>query len=865
MPEWPDDVSEELRQHLDDQYDELRAAGSSHDEAMRAMQDDVRAARSESAGLRPEVLAADVRYAFRTLRKNPGFTAVVLVTLALGIGANAAMFSVVNAVVLRPLPYRDAAQLVTIWGNLHRPGVTQIPASVGEFVDYRERSHVFEQIAAYDTLGFNLTGAGDAERVDGAVVASSFFSLLGVAPESGRTFLPNEERPGEDGVIVLSHRFWSRRFGADRQAIGRTIVLDGTPVQIIGVMPASFAFPNETVDLWKPLLLDAEAVSANNRGSHGFSVVARMKRGVTLAQAKADLDGVAAVFKDQYPGNYLRGFSVTLWPLRDEIVGDTGRPLLVLLGAVGLVLLIACANVANLLLARGASRRKEIAVRTALGASRGRIVRQLLTESVLIAATGGAAGLVLARWGVDLLIGISPDSVPRLREVTIDLRVMLFTAGVSIATGVLFGLVPALRASRADINDTLKEGGRSGAAVHGRSGRALVVAEISLSLVLLVGAGLLLRSFARLSDVEPGFAASDLLTFRLSLQPARYTTFVKGDAFYDDFFDRLRALPNVRSVTAINFLPFSGQGGSRSIFIEGREVERSGDRLDEQIRIVTDGYFAAMQIPLAAGREFTRHDTLSSMRVAVINESLARKHFPNENPIGKRIAFSTTDPKWYEIVGICRDVKHRGLDSAVRAELYVPFRQPLFDRPYDNWTVQPMYVAIRAADPLAFATTMRGILERIDRDQPISDVRTMEERIGRSLAGRRLNTVLLATFAALALALAAIGIYGIVAYSVTERTREIGVRLALGAQRRDVIAMVLALGMTPTAIGTVLGVTAALGLTRLMSSLLFGVSAVDPTTFLVIPAVLIAVAFIASYVPARRATKVDPLQSLRSE
>jgi putative ABC transport system permease protein len=865
MPEWPGDVSEELRQHLDDQYQELRAGGSSHDDAMRAMRDDVRAARSDASGLGLELIAADARYAFRTLRNHPGFTAVVLVTLALGIGANAAMFSVVNAVVLRPLPYRDAAQLVAIWGNLHRPGVTQIPASVGEFVDYREHSHVFEQIAAYDTLGFNLTGAGDAERVDGAVVASSFFSVLGVAPESGRTFLPNEERPGEDSVIVLSHRFWSRRFGADRQAIGRTIVLDGAPVQIIGVMPASFAFPNETVDLWKPLLLDAEAVSANNRGSHGFRVVARMQRGVTLAQAKADLDGVAAVFKDQYPGNYLRGFSVALTPLHDEVVGRAGQPLLVLLGAVGFVLLIACANVANLLLARGASRRKEIAVRTALGASRGRIVRQLLTESALMAVAGGALGLALARWGVALLIGVAPDSVPRLHEVTIDVRVMLVTAGVSIATGVLFGLVPALRASRADLNDTLKEGGRSGAAVHGRSGRALVVAEISLSLVLLVGAGLLLRSFARLSDVEPGFAASDLLTFRLSLQPARYTTFVKGDAFYDDFFDRVRALPNVRAVTAINFLPFSGQGGSRSVFIEGREVERSGDRLDEQIRIVTDGYFAAMQIPLAAGREFTRHDTLSSMRIAVINESLARKHFPNENPIGKRIAFSTTDPKWYEIVGICRDVKHRGLDSAVRAELYVPFRQPLFDPPYDNWTIQPMYVAIRAADPLAFATTVRGILERIDRDQPISDVRTMEERIGRSLAGRRLNTVLLATFAALALALAAIGIYGIVAYSVTERTREIGVRLALGAQRRDVIAMVLAPGMTLTAIGTVLGVTAALGLTRLMSSLLFGVSAVDPTTFLVIPAVLIAVAFVASYVPARRATKVDPLQSLRSE
>ena len=865
MPEWPRDVSEECRQHLDDQYHELRAAGSSHDEAMRAMEDDVNAVRSGRSRLRPEIIAADVRYAFRTLRKNPGFTAVVLLTLALGIGANAAMFSVVNAVVLRPLPYRDAAQLVVVWGNLHRPGVTEIPASAGEFVDYRERSQVFEQIAAYDTLDFNLTGAGDPERIDGAIVSPSLFPLLGVAPELGRTFLPHEERPGEDRVIVLSHRLWERRFGADRRAIGTTIVLDGAPVEIVGVMPASFAFPNETVDLWKPLLLDAEAVSTNNRGSHGFSVVARMKRGVTLAQAKADLDRATAPFKDEYPGNYRSGFSVTLSPLHDEIVGRAGQPLFMLLGAVGLVLLIACANVANLLLARGASRRKEIALRTALGASRGRIVRQLLTESVLIAASGGAGGLALARWAVDLLIGISPDSIPRLREVTIDLRVMLFTAGVSLATGVLFGLVPALRASRPDINNTLKEGGRSGAAVHGRSGRALVVAEISLSLVLLVGAGLLLRSFARLSHVEPGFGASDLLTFRLSLQPAHYATFVKGNAFYEDLFDRLRALPQVRALAAINYLPFSGQGGSRSMFIEGREVKRPEDRLDEQIRIITDGFFAAMQIPLAAGREFTPRDTLSSARVAVINESLARKHWPNESPIGKRIAFSTSDAKWYEIVGVSRDVKDRGLDRAARAEVYVPFRQPIFNPPYDNWTVRPMYVVVRAADPLTFATTARAVLGQVDRDQPISDVRSMEQRIGRSLASRRLNTVLLAIFALLALTLAAIGIYGIVAYSVTERTHEIGVRLALGAQRRDVIAMVVGQGMTLTATGAVVGVAAALVLTRLMSTLLFGVSAVDPATFLAIPCLLMAVALLACYVPARRATRVDPLQALRSE
>ena len=865
MPEWPSDVSEELRQHLDDQYRELRAAGASHDEAMREMADDLKAVRSIRSVLRPELIAADVRYSLRTLRRNPGFATVVLLTLALGIGANAAIFSVVNGVLLRPLPYRDADRLMVIRGDLRRPGLNDIPASAGEYVDYRDRGHVFEQVAAYDTVGFNLTGGGDPERVDGAVVTTTFFSLLGASAQVGRTFVSGEDQPGRDNVVVLSHSLWTRRFSASRAVIGQTVPVDGRPAQIVGVMPPGFQFPDRTIEIWKPFLLDAEALSDNNRGSHGYTALARLKAGISRAQAQADLNAVTATFKAEHPVNYGNGFSVTLWPLRDEIVGDTGRPLLVLLGAVGMVLLIACANVANLLLARGASRRKEIAVRTALGASRGRIVRQLLTESVLIAATGGAAGLVLARWGVDLLIGISPDSVPRLREVTIDLRVMLFTAGVSIATGVLFGLVPALRASKGNTNAALKEGGRSGSAMHGRTRRTLVVAEISLSLVLLVGAGLLLRSFARLSDVEPGFSANDLVTFRLSLQPARYTTFVKGDAFYDDFFDRLRALPNVRSVTAINFLPFSGQGGSRSIFIEGREVERLGDRLDEQIRIVTDGYFAAMQIPLAAGREFTRHDTLSSMRVAVINESLARKHWPNENPIGKRAAFSTSNPKWYEIVGISHDVKHRRLDSAARAEIYVPFRQPIFDPPYDNWTVQPMYVAVRAVDPRAVVTTVRGVLARLDRDQPISDVRTMDERIGRSLSSRRFNMVLLALFAGLALTLAAVGIYGIVAYSVTERTHEIGVRVALGAQRRDMIAMVIGQGMAMVATGTAIGVAAAAALARLMSTLLFGVSAVDPATFIAIPSLLLVVALAACYLPARRATRVDPLQTLRSE
>ena len=863
MPEWPDDVAEELRQHLDDQYRELRAAGASHDDALRAMADDVNAVRSRRSRLRPELIAADVRYAFRTLRRNPGFAIVVLLTLALGIGANAAIFSVVNGVLLRPLPFRDADRLMVIWGDLKRPGLNDIPASAGEYVDYRDRSHAFEQVSAYDTVGFNLTGGGEPERVEGAVVTTTFFSLLGASAQAGRTFVAGEDQPGRDDVVVLSHSLWTRRFSANPAIVGQTIPVDGRPTQVVGVMPAAFQFPDRSIEIWKPFLLDAEALSDNNRGSHGYTALARLKAGISRQQAQADLNAVTAAFKADHPGNYRNGFGAMLHPLQEEIVGDTGRPLMVLLGAVAVVLLIACANVANLLLARAASRRKEIALRTALGASRGRLVRQLMTESVLVSAVGGLIGLGLAAWGVDLLIASAPDSIPRIQEVGVDARVVGFTALVSLATGLLFGLVPALRASRAPLNDALKEGGRAGGGgVHGFAGRALVVSEVALSLVLLIAAGLLIHSFTRLQDVAPGFDSSRLLTFRLSLPESRYTTFQKGQSFFDEFFTGLRRRPGVRGVAAINALPFSGFGGSRSFHIEGREEKRPEDQTEEQLRIVTDGYFAAMGIPIVTGREFTERDALNQPRVAVVNDAMAKKHWPHESPIGKRVSFSTNEPHWYEIVGVAGNIKHRALEAVDRPELYVPYRQPLFA----GWTVRPMYVIARtSADPASIVAIARHEIARVDPDQPISDVRTMDERIGRSLSSRRFSMVLLALFAGLALTLAAVGIYGIVAYSVTERTHEIGVRVALGAQRRDVMAMVVGQGMTMTIVGTAIGVAASAALARLMSSLLFGVSAVDPVTFVAIPLLLIAVALAACYVPARRAMRVDPLETLRSE
>ena len=860
MPEWPRRISEEMRQHLDDEYQSLRAQGVSHDEAMRRLAGDI----DEVSSMRmPPVQAvrSDLRFALRMLRANPGFSAVVILTLALGIGANAAIFSVVNAVVLRPLPYAESDRLMVVLGNLHRAGVEEIPASAGEYVDYRDNARGFEYVAAYDTLGYNLSGNGEPERVEGAMVTASLFPMLGVTAEIGRTFATAEEQPGRERVAIISHALWIRRFQSNPAIVGQMATVDGRQVEIVGVMPASFEFPDETTQLWVPVVLDADALSANNRGSHGFTVLARLKRGLTAAQARADLDAATASFQARFPGNYRNGFSVIVRPLQGEIVGETGRALFVLLGAVGLVLLIACANVANLLLARASARRKEIALRTALGATRGRLIQQLLTESVFVAVAGGAIGLLIAFWGVEALVASAPDSIPRLREVGVDGRVVVFTAIVSLVTGVLFGLAPAVTASRAALQEALKEGGRTSAG-HGRAGAVLVVSEVALSLVLLVAAGLLIRSFVRLQDVTPGFESANLLTFRLSLPESRYTTFEKGDRFFDELFVRLRSSADVRAVAATSALPFSGQGTSRSFFIDGRPLMRPDESTEEQIRIVTDGFFGAMGIPVIKGREFTARDSLASPRVMVINEALARKHFANENPIGKRIAFDKDTSRWYEIVGIAGNIKHRGLDARDRPELYVPYRQPVFD----SWTVRPMYVAVRTAgESLAAAGAIRHEVNRVDPDQPIANVRTMDERISRSLSGRRFNMLMLGLFAVLVLTLAAIGIYGIVAYSVTERTHEIGVRLALGAQRRDVIAMVVRHGMIMTAAGTGVGLAAAFAVVRVMSGLLYGVSAADPATFIAIPVLLLAVALAACYIPARRATRVDPMIALRTE
>ena len=809
-----------------------------------------------------ETLLQDVRYGLRMIWKNPGFTFVAVMALALGIGANTAIFSVVNAVVLRPLPYRDSNNLVVIWGNLNRPGLEEIVQSAPEYVDLRARNRAFDEVAAYDTQGFNLTGLDEPERVQGAVVTSSLFPLLGIEPERGRAFSAEEDQPGHEQVVILSHGLWQRRFGSDTNLVGKTITLDGKSVNVVGIMPAGFNFPDNTIEVWKPVAFDADLLSENNRGSHFLTVIGRLKPGVTLEQAQADVSSVARGITQEHSGNYPNGFGATVKTLHEQTVGDVRTALFVLLVAVGFVLLIACANVANLLLARATARQKEVAIRTALGASRLRVIRQLLTESVLLSLMGGALGLLFAMWGVDVLVALGPASIPRLDEIGLDARVFAFTAIVSVLTGLLFGLAPALQASRTDLNESLKEGGRSTGEGRARVRGVLVVSEFALALLLLTGAGLMIRSFARLREVNPGFRPENLLTMRIVLPQSKYTTFQKGQTFFQELFERLKNQRGVKSVGAINQIPFGGGGGDRSFFIEGRPVPENQSAPDEQLRFVSADYFGTMGISVIKGREFSDRDVPDATRVAIVNDALARKYWPNESPVGKRIAFGRDAKNWWEIVGVVANVRYKGLDAQEKPQLYVPFLQPLFE----DSKVGSMYLVVRTdSDPAGMTATVRHEVAAIDRDQPISDIKSMDERIGASLSERRFDMLLLGLFAFVALVLAGVGIYGIMAYSVTQRTHEIGIRMALGAQPRDVLKLILGRGMILALVGVCLGLVSALALTRLMASLLFNVSATDPLTFAGVSMMLTTVALLACLLPARRAMRVDPMVALRYE
>jgi len=800
-----------------------------------------------------ENLSQDIRYGVRMLLKHPGFTLIAVVALALGIGANSAIFSVVNAVVLRPLAYAEPERLVMVWEKRPRQNRERNPVSPADFFDWRNENKVFEQMAAVDARDFNLTGMDQPERILGSVVSANFFQTLGVAPLLGRAFLPEEDHLGANRVAVLSYGLWQRRFNSDPGIVGKTLALNGESYEVVGVMPARFQFLSSQFELWTPLVFsDAEASA---RGSHSLAVVARLKPSVKLEQARAEMDTIARRLEQQYQVN--AGHYTNVIPLHEAIVGNVRLALYVLLGAVGFVLLIACANVANLLLARAASRQKEIAVRTALGATRTRIVRQLLTESVLLSLVGGALGLLLAMWGVELLVALLPPEAPRASEINLDGRVLGFTFAVSLLTGLVFGLAPALASSKPDLNDALKEGGRTAAGGFKRNRiRGLfVVAEVALALVLLIGAGLLIKSFMRLREVNPGFDPQNVLTMQLSVPKAKYPDNKQIAAFFQETLQRVGNVPGVTEAGAVSSLPLSGSGATRFFAIDGGPPTPPGQGPNAGYDVASPGFFGALKIPLLNGRDFTERDNADAPPVVVINETMARRFWPGEDVIGKRLAIG--GQPWRTIVGVVGDVRHSSLDAEPRPQMYFSYLQD---------TLPFMSLAVRTTtDPASMVAALRSEIHAIDKDQPVFAIKTMNEVLARSVSQRRLYMTLLGIFAGIALLLAAVGIYGVMSYSVTQRTHEIGIRMALGARSSDVLRLVVGQGMTLALVGVVAGLIAALAMTRVIASLLYGVSATDPATFAIVSVVLTTVALLACYIPARRATKVDPMIALRHE
>ena len=816
----------------------------------------------------------DVRYGVRMLLKNPGVTFIVIIALALGIGANSAIFSVVNAVLLRPLPYDQADRLVFL--NEKSPVLDEMSISYPNFTDWRAQNHTFEKIGVYNRGSYNLTGAGEAERIVTAQMSADIFSILRVNALHGRVFTNEEDKPGGAPVVVLSYGLWQRRFGGQTSILNQPITLNGKSYTVIGIMPQSYAYPSRA-EMYVPAGQLSDSASWKERGNHpGLYGVARLKPGVTIQQADADMNTIAANLEKQYPDSNA-GNRVKLQPLIEVFVIDVRRALWVIFGAVGFVLLIACANIANLLLARATARRKEMAIRTAVGASRWRIARQLLTESVLLSLIGGAIGLMLARWGIDLILYVSPDAIPRSREIGLDWTVLAFTIGVSFLTGILFGLIPAIQAGEVDVHETLKESGR------GVSGRqwlrsSLVVVEVATTLVLLIGAGLLIRSFYLLLKVNPGFSHEHLTSFSISLPEKKYANFEAQSGFYNNLLENIRALPGVESVAAASGLPLGNNGWQTGFVIDGQPPpERDHTPLMEAC-LVTPDYFRAMNIPVLRGRVFTDRDDRShlagrdlsklsedqrlvaGLNKIVIDEEFAKRYWPNEDPIGKRVKIGgdDNDTPPVEVIGVVGRVKMESLNqNSDRVQGYFAYNQV----PQSGMTV----IIKGASDPNQLISSVRNVVKTIDKDQPIYSPRTMDDIRAESVQGERLNLTLLSLFAGIALVLAIVGIYGVMSYSVTQRTHEIGIRMAIGARPRDVFNMILGHGMKLALIGVGVGLLLAFALTRLMATMLFGVQPTDVTTFVGISVMLITVTLLACYLPGRRATKVEPTISLRYE
>lgn len=796
----------------------------------------------------------DVRFAFRTFIKRPGFALVAILTLALGIGANSAIFSVINGVLLKPLPFHEPENVVKLWESM--AGGFQGTISPPNLKDWREQNTVFTKIAAFQYQNFGLQSQDSPERVRAATVSPDFFDVLGVPPQLGRVIADGEDHDGKHRVALLSHQLWQDKFAADPNIAGKTILLGGENYTVIGVMPASFRYPSRTTELWVPLVITPQ--QSTQRGSHWLMGVARLKPGVTLEQANEQMNIIAKRIEQQHPNEQL-GRGVLLIRAQEEIVRNIRPALLMLLVAVGFVLLISCTNVANLLLARAATRRREIAIRLAMGAGRWRLIRQLLTESALLSLLGGAVGLMIAYWGVTGLLKLATGILPRANEVTLDGRVMLFTIALSLLTGIVFGLAPALQTSRADLQHDLKEG--SAAAGNQRTWirSFLVVGEIAAALVLLVGASLLIKSFARLQQTESGLNAENVLTAGITLPDAKYETSQAIAQFHKQMLERVSALPGVQSAGIISKLPLQDWGYNGSIQIEGQAPPPAGNRDSfVEFRAVSPNYFATLGIPLLAGRLLDNRDQETTAPSIVVNQTLVRQYLPGQDAVGKFVVLDNTK---YQIVGVVGDVRQSGLTQGACAEIYWPYTQSP-----DTGLTKTVGLAVRAAgNPAGLTSAVRNAVLSVDPGQPIHNVKTMEEVVADSVADRRLNTLLLSIFAAIALTLALIGVYSVMSYLVAQNTREIGIRIALGAQMRDVLRLVVGQGMVLVAIGVVIGITLAFALTRLMETLLFGVTATDPLTFAASPLIIAAVALLACLVPAFRATKVDPMVTLRYE
>jgi len=805
-----------------------------------------------------ETLWQDVRFGARMLRKSPGFTVVAVLTLALGIGANTAMFSLADGILLRPLPYAEPERLVVFLQSYPSVGLTRWGISQFLFAQFREQTRSFERSAAHSSAGINLTGLDEPLRLQAAYVTAAFFEVLGVPPALGRAFRPEEDVPGKNIVCILSDRLWRGRFGGDPGIVGRSLLLDGQPREVVGVMPPGFQYPRIETDIWIPLGLNPQ-----RRFGFMFTGIARLKPGVTAAQAEAETTGIQWNLARQSDNPPPAGADMKMMvrPLHTAVTQSARTPLLVLLGAVGLVLLIACANIANLLLARVTARRREIALRIALGASPLRIVVQLLTESLLLAAMGALAGVLLANWLVALIGRLPLEGIPRITEVGVSTAALAFTAALALLTGILFGVAPAFRARRISLSAGLHEGIRSTASASSRgTSRFLVAAQVALSLVLLVGAGLLLKSFAHLLAVNPGFQPENLLTMRLSLSGERYAEPEPMAQFYESLLERVRSLPGVRAAGLITALPIRPDGWADGYAVEGHE--RPGPvQPNAMIRVVLPGYFQALGIPLLRGRDFSSADRGDSEPVAIVDETLARLYWPDGNALGKRIRFGwdTSERAWMTIVGVAGNVKHSGLAAAGYPHLYLSHRQR-------EGRADAMYLAVRTtSDPAAATAGIREQVRALDANVPVFAVRTMSGLVAESLNSQRLTNLLLGAFAATALLLAGVGIYGVMSLSVTGRTQEFGIRIALGAQRGDVLRLVVTQGMKIVAAGAVVGVLGALGATRFLQTLLFEVSPADPVTFAAVAAILGGAAFAACWIPARRATKVDPMVALRYE